>query len=103
MDNIDDKDKKIELLRKIHEYENKGFTLKRPLFISNNINEIEFQLAILRNDEKKFHIEKELKFYESLFTIKSSLSGELKPPLPREELLKYCYGSKEYFEFNKKS
>jgi hypothetical protein len=103
MDNIDDKDKKNELLRKIHEYENKGFTLKRPLFISNNINEIEFQLAILRNDEKKFHIEKELKFYESLFTIKSSLSGELKPPLPREELLKYCYGSKEYFEFNKKS
>jgi hypothetical protein len=103
MDNIDDKDKKIELLRKIQEYENKGFTLNKLLSISNNINEIEFNLAILRNDEKKFHIEKELKFYESLFTIKSSLSGELKPPLPREELLKYCYGSKEYFEFNKKS
>lgn len=103
MDNIDDKDKKIELLRKIQEYENKGFTLNKLLFISNNINEIEFNLAILRNDEKKFHIEKEFKFYESLFTIKSSLSGELKPPLPREELLKYCYGSKEYFEFNKKS
>jgi hypothetical protein len=48
-------------------------------------------------------VSEELKFYESLFTIKSSLSGELKPPLPREELLKYCYGSKEYFEFNKKS
>jgi hypothetical protein len=103
MDNIDDKDKKIELLRKIQEYENKGFTLNKLLSISNNINEIEFNLAILRNDERKFHIEKELKFYESLFTIKSSLSGELKPPLPREELLKYCYGSKEYFEFNKKS
>ena len=99
MDNIDDKDKKIELLRKIHEYENKGFTLKRPLFISNNINEIEFQLAILRNDEKKFHIEKELKFYELLFKIKSGLSGE---PIPsKEELLKFCYGSNEYFEYHK--
>jgi hypothetical protein len=100
--NIDDKDKKIELLKKIFKYEEKGFKVHRH-FIADDINEIKCELERLQNDERKFHIEKELKFYESLFTIKSSLSGELKPPLPREELLKYCYGSKEYFEFNKKS
>ena len=103
MNNLDinENDDKLNLIKQIYKYEEKGYELNRHYSIYDDINELKFQLAILRNDEKKFHIEKELKFYESLFTIKSSLSSELKPPLPREELLKYCYSSKEYFENHK--
>ena len=43
------------------------FKLNRHYSISDDINELKFQLAILQDNERKFHIEKELKFYELLF------------------------------------
>ena len=101
MNNLDinENDDKLNLIKQIYKYEEKGYKLNRHYSISDDINELKFQLAILKDNERKFHIEKELKFYELLFKIKSGLSGE---PIPsKEELLKFCYGSNEYFEYHK--
>ena len=94
---INQNDKKLNLIKQIYKYKEQGYELNRHYSISDDINELKFQLAILQDNERKFHIEKELKYYELMFKIKSSLSGE---PIPsREELLKFCYGSDEYYEY----
>jgi len=96
---INQNDKKLNLIKQIYKYKEQGYELNRHYSISDDINELKFQLAILQDNERKFHIEKELKYYELMFKIKSSLSGE---PIPlREELLKFCYGSDEYYEYHK--
>jgi len=95
---INQNDKKLNLIKQIYKYKEQGYELNRHYSISDDINELKFQLAILQDNERKFHIEKELKYYELMFKIKSSLSGE---PIPsREELLKFCYGSDEYYEYH---
>ena len=100
MNNLDinENDDKLNLIKQIYKYNEKGYKLDRHYSISDDINELKFQLAILQDNKRKFHIEKELKYYELMFKIKSSLSGE---PIPsREELLKFCYGSDEYYEYH---
>lgn len=92
-------EEKINLIKQIYEYNKKGYNLDKQYSISDDIDELKFQLALLQENERKLHIEKELKFYEFLFKINFSLSG--KPIPPKEELLKYCYGSKEYYEYHK--
>ena len=99
MNNLDinENDKKLNLIKQIYEYNNKGYKLNKYYSISDDINELKFQLA--QDNERKLPIEKELKFYELLFKIKSGLSGE---PIPsKEELLKFCFGSNEYYEYQK--
>ena len=96
---INENDKKLNLIKQINKYNDKGYKTYKHYSMSDDINELKFQLALLQDNERKFHIEKELKFYELLFKIKSSLSGE--PIHPREELLKFCYGSDEYYEYHK--
>ena len=93
---MNENEEKINLIKQIYEYNLKGYSLNRQYSISDDINELKFQLALLQDNERKLHIEKELKFYEFLFKINSNLSGEPSPP--KEELLKYCYGSHEYYE-----
>ena len=95
---INQNDKKLNLIKQIYKYKEQGYELNRHYSISDDINELKFQLAILQDNERKFHIEKELKYYELMFKIKSSLSGEL--ITSREELLKFCYGSDEYHNNN---
>jgi hypothetical protein len=97
--NINENDDKLNLIKQIYKYKEKGCEINRHYSISDDINELKFQLAILQDNERKFHIEKELKSYEFLFKIKSGLSGELMPP--KEELLKFCFGSNEYYEYHK--
>jgi len=97
--NNNDNNDKLNLIKQIYKYKEKGYELNRHYSISDDINELKFQLAILQDNERKFHIEKELKFYEFMFKIKSDLSGEPMPP--KEELLKFCFGSNEYYEYNK--
>jgi len=91
---MNENEEKINLIKQIYEYNLKGYNLDKQYSISHDINELKFQLALLQDNERKLHIEKELKFYEFLFKINSNLSG--KPIPPKEELFKYCYGSKEY-------
>ena len=101
MNNLDinENDKKLNLIKQIYKYNNKGYKLNKYYSISDDINELKFQLALLQDNERKLHIEKELKFYELIFNIKSGLSGKPKPS--REELLKFGYGSNEYYEYHK--
>ncbi len=96
---MNENEEKINLIKQIYEYNKKGYNLDKQYSISDDIDKLKFQLALLQENERKLHIEKELKFYELLFKINSSLSG--KPISPKEELLKYCYGSKEYYEYHK--
>jgi hypothetical protein len=53
-------DKKL-LLKQIFEYQEKGYNLYRKYSISDDINELEFQLGILQYNERKFQIEKRIK------------------------------------------
>ena len=101
MNNLDmnKNEEKINLIKQIYEYNKKGYNFDKHYLISDDINKLKYQLALLQNNEHKLNIHKELKFYELLFKINSSLSG--KPIPPKEELLKYCYGSKEYYEYHK--
>ena len=98
MNNLDinENDKKLNLIKQIYKYNNKGYKLNRYYSISDDIK---FQLALLQDNERKLPIEKELKFYELLYNIKSGLSGEPKPS--KEELLKFGYGPNEYYEYHK--
>ncbi len=96
---MNENEEKINLIKQIYEYNLKGYNLDKQYSISDDIDELKFQLALLQDNERKLHIEKELKFYEFLFKINYSLSG--KPIPPKEELLKYCYGSNEYYEYHK--
>jgi hypothetical protein len=99
MNNIEN-DAKIKLLRQIYDYESKGLTLnRRSVTMSNDIEELQFHFLLLQNDEREFHIKKELQFYELLFKLTSDLTD--KPIPPKEELLKLCFGSKEYYEHHK--
>ena len=91
---MNENEEKINLIKQIYEYNLKGYNLDKQYSIYHDINELKFQLALLQDNERKLHIEKELKFYEFLFKINSNLSG--KPIPPKEELFKYCYGSKDY-------
>jgi len=93
MNNLDtnDNDKKLNLIKQIYEYDKKGYKLYKHCSISDDINELKFQLAQLQENERQ---QNELKFYELLFKIKSDLSGTTIPP--KEELLKFCYDSNEY-------
>ena len=96
---MNENEEKINLIKQIYEYNLKGYNLNRQYSISDDINELKFQLALLQDNERRLHIEKELQFYEFLFKINYSLSG--KPIPPKEELLKYCHGSNEYYENHK--
>lgn len=73
-------EEKINLIKQIYEYEKKGYNLDKQYSISSDIYELKFQLALLQDNERKLHIEKELKFYQFLFKINSSLSGKPIPP-----------------------
>ena len=98
MNNLDinENDKKLNLIKQIYKYNKEGYKLNKHYSI---FDELKFQLALLQDNERKLHIEKEFKFYELLFKIKSGLSGE---PIPsKEELLKFGYGSNEYYEYRK--
>ncbi len=101
MNNLDinENDDKLNLIKQIYKYNEKGYELYRHYSISDDINELKFQLAILQDNKRKFHIEKELKYYELIFKIKSGLSGE--QIHQKEELLKFCFGSNEYYEYLK--
>ena len=79
LDNINENNDKLNLIKQIYKYEKKGYTLYRHYLISDDINELKYQLVLLQDNERKFHIEKELKFYELLFKIKSDLSGQIIP------------------------
>ena len=91
----DENNEKVDLMRQIDKYRDEGFDIDRHCSMSDDINEIRFQLALIKDRKSKFLIEKELKYYELLLT----LSGQ--PIHPRKELLKLCYGSDEFFEYHK--
>jgi hypothetical protein len=92
MDNYDINEK-INLIKQINEYEKKGYKLNKHYSISNDIKELKFQLEIF---QKEHHIKEEFKFFESICKIKSILLDE--PISQKEELLKFCYGSNEYYK-----
>jgi hypothetical protein len=92
---INENDKKIDLIIQIHNYEIKGFKVKKNISITDSIGELEYYLSILKNEERNLHIEKELEFYKLIHII----FGKQIPP--KEKLLKFCYGTKEYFEYHK--
>jgi hypothetical protein len=98
MNNLENEEK-IKLLKQIYDYERKGVKLNRRVSISDDIIELQFELLLLQNEEREFHIKKELQFYELLFKFTSGLTD--KPIPPKEELLKLCFGSKEYYEHHK--
>ena len=88
-------DEKIKLLRKIYDYESKGVNLNRRVSMSDDIEELQLHLLLLQNEEREFYIKQELQFYELLFKL---LTQPGTPIPPKEELLKLCFGSKEYYE-----
>jgi hypothetical protein len=98
MNNLENEEK-IKLLKQIYDYERKGAKLHKHFKMSDDIIELQFELLLLQNEEREFHIKKELQFYELLFKFTSGLTD--KPIPPKEELLKLCFGSKEYYEHNK--
>ncbi len=98
MNNLENEEK-IKLLKQIYDYERKGVKLNRRVSMSDDIEELQFELLLLQNEEREFHIKKELQFYELLFKFTSDLTG--KPIPPKEELLKLCYGSNEFYEHHK--
>ena len=89
LDNINENNDKLNLIKQIYKYEKKGYKLYRHYLISDDINELKYQLVLLKDNERKFHIEKELKFYEFLFKIKSDLSNQIMPS--KEQLLKFSF------------
>ena len=91
----DENNEKLNLLKQIYELRNEGYEIRERCSISDDINEIRYQLSLLKERKSKFLIEKELKYYEFLL----KLSGQ--PIPPRKELLKLCYGSDEFFEYHK--
>ena len=98
MNHIDENVEKLNLIKQIYEYKKKGFTVDdRPLSITEKIVDLKIQLAILKEKERKIHIEKELKFYECLF--KNQLLNQFLTKCPQKQLLKYCYGSNEYYDY----
>lgn len=99
VNDVNENNDKLNLIKQIYKYNEKGYILNKHYSMSDDINELKFQLEILKENERNLHIEKELKFYELMFKINFGLSGE---PIPsREKLLKLCYGSNEYFEYYK--
>ena len=97
MDNIENKEK-IKLLRQIYDYESKGLKVHRHFTMSDDIEELQFHFLLLQNEEREFYIKQELQFYELLFKLGSQPGT---PIPPKEELLKLCFGSKEYYEHHK--
>jgi hypothetical protein len=98
MNNLEN-DKKIKLLKQIYDYERKGAKLHKHFTISDDIIELQFGLLLLQDEEREFHIKKELQFYELLFKFTHGLTD--KPVPPKEELLKLCYGSNEHHKQQK--
>ena len=90
---------KLSLLKQIHKYRDEGYTVDKYYSIGDDINELKYIVAVLHEKKRKTYIESELKFYKFYFGIICKMTG--KPMPSQEELLKYCYGSDEYYEHNK--
>jgi len=59
MDNIEPNklNNKVDLLKQIYKYADKGYKLNRCCLITDSIDELEFELAILQEKEKKTNLE----------------------------------------------
>lgn len=64
MDNPDINNKKLSLIKQIYEYNNRGYNLNKHYSISDDINELKYQLALLQHN---YTINKKLKLFELLF------------------------------------
>jgi len=71
MNNLDTNDnkEKYNLLKQIYEYKGKGYELNKNYSISDDINELKYQLEILKENKLKIHIENQLKIYELIFKL----------------------------------
>ena len=60
MNNIDinENDDKLNLIKQIYKYEEKGYKLNRHYSISDDINELKFQLAIFKIMNASFTLKK---------------------------------------------
>lgn len=58
---------KINLLHQIYEYNNKGYNLYKNYSINDDINELKFQIAILKEKERNLEIENKLKIIMTLY------------------------------------
>jgi hypothetical protein len=63
MNNLDinENDDKLNLIKQIYKYEEKGIKLNRHYSISDDINELKFQLAILQDNEYYEYHKQQLK------------------------------------------
>ena len=63
MNNLDinENDDKLNLIKQIYKYEEKGYKLNRHYSISDDINELKFQLAILQDNEYYEYHKQQLK------------------------------------------
>ena len=92
MNNLDmNENNKMNLLKQIYKYADKGCKLHRNYSMSDNINELQCQLTSLQYNEQ---IEKELECYKLSVLVKCVLLGK---PIPsEEELLKVCRDLMKY-------
>jgi hypothetical protein len=86
---MDNKEEKITLLKQIREYENRGYKTHCRCYISTDINELKFELEILKRDH---YIEQHMSYYKSLCKLFNI------PMPPRENILKTIPGTKEFYE-----
>ena len=63
MNNLDinENDDKLNLIKQIYKYQEKGIKLNRHYSISDDINELKFQLAILQDNEYYEYHKQQLK------------------------------------------
>ena len=63
MNNLDinENDDKLNFIKQIYKYEEKGYKLNRHYSISDDINELKFQLAILQDNEYYEYHKQQLK------------------------------------------
>ena len=58
---INENDKKLNLIKQIYKYKEQGYELNRHYSISDDINELKFQLAILQDNEYYEYHKQQLK------------------------------------------
>jgi len=62
MNTLDENDKKLDLLEQIDKYRDEGYDIRRYCSISDDFNELRFQLALTREKKRKFHIDYIIKY-----------------------------------------
>jgi hypothetical protein len=90
---MDNKEEKIKLLREIREYEIMGYNTLNICNTSTDINELKFELKILKQNH---YIEQHMSYYKSLCKLFNI------PMTSEENILKTIPGTKEFYEYNKK-